>query len=95
MLGASRTFATFFAFPTKVRKNSSEESNEKSEDFFSPTWRFEIFHVAIRLRPLSAPSILGQHRTSCSFFCTFAPDEWKEASLDTSLRQTQMRSLPS
>ena len=86
MLGAIRTFAMSFAFSTKVRKYSSEESNEKSEDFFSPTWIFEIFHVSIRLRPLSATSILGQHRTSCSFFCTFAPDEWEEASLEASLR---------
>lgn len=50
MLGAIRTFAMSFAFSTKVRKYSSEESNEKSEDFFSPTWRFEVFHVTIRFR---------------------------------------------
>ena len=33
MLGAIRTFAASFAFSTKVRKNSSKESNDKSEEF--------------------------------------------------------------
>ena len=75
MIGAIRTFATSFALSTKVRKNSSEESNDKSEEFFLAHVDIEVSHVTIRFRTLSATSFLRRHRTTYSFFCTFALDE--------------------